>query len=80
MAGKPKILRELDELPDDALKQVEEFIIFLKKYKKRQHEVNRNGKVLAEKQLSAIKKWAGKNLGTGFAGRDHDAALYGETR
>ena len=80
MAGKPKILRELDELPEDALKEVEEFIAFLKRSKERGHGIDRNGKVLAKKQLSAIKKWAGKNLGAGFAGREHDAILYRGSR
>ena len=79
VAGRPKILRELDELPEDALKEVEEFIIFLKHRESRQ-AVDRNGKVLAKKQLSAIKKWAGKNLGAGFAGREHDAILYRGSR
>ena len=79
VAGRPKILRELNELPEDALKEVEEFITFLK-YRERRQAVDRNGKVLAKKQLSAIKKWAGKNLGAGFAGREHDAILYGEIR
>ena len=79
MAAKPKILQELEGLPEDALKEVEEFISFLKKYGNRQ-SVDRNGKMLAKKQLSAIKKWAGKNLGAGFAGREHDAILYGEIR
>ena len=79
MAAKPKILQELEGLPEDALKEVEEFISFLKKYGNRQ-SVDRNGKMLAKKQLSAIKKWAGKNLGAGFAGREHDAILYWEIR
>lgn len=38
MAAKPKILRELDGLPEDALKEVEEFIAFLKKYRQRNRE------------------------------------------
>jgi len=79
VAGRPKILRELNELPEDALKEVEEFITFLK-YRERRQAVDRNGKVLAKKQLSAIKKWAGKNLGAGFAGREHDAILYRGSR
>jgi hypothetical protein len=28
--------------------------------------------VLAKKQLSAIKKWAGSTLKEGFSGREHD--------
>lgn len=79
MAGRPKILRDLDELPENAQKEVEEFISFLK-YKERKQTVDRSGKVLAKKQLSAIKKWAGKDLGDGFAGREHDAVLYGNKR
>jgi hypothetical protein len=76
MAGKPKILRELEKLPEDALKEVEQFIACLKKYSGGKQIADRNGKVLAKKQLSAIKQWAGKNLGSGFAGKDHDAVLY----
>ncbi len=34
-------------------------------------------KALAQKQLAAIKQWAGTNLGSGFTGRDHDTILYG---
>jgi hypothetical protein len=33
---------------------------------------------LAKKQITAIKKWAGRNLEAGFAGRDHDKILYGD--
>jgi len=76
MAGRPKILRELEGLPEDAVKEVEQFIACLKKYRGAKQIAARNGKVLAKKQLAAIKRWAGKNLGAGFAGREHDAVLY----
>ncbi|MFQ5852968.1 MAG: hypothetical protein ACE5JU_20600 [Candidatus Binatia bacterium] len=76
MAGKPKILRDLEGLPGDALKEVQQFIACLKKYRGGKQIAGRNGKVLAKKQLSAIKQWAGRNLGAGFAGREHDAVLY----
>ncbi|MFQ5683869.1 MAG: hypothetical protein ACE5HC_11430 [Candidatus Binatia bacterium] len=76
MAGKPKMLRDLEGLPDEALKEVEQFIAELKKCRGAKQIAGRNGKALAHKQLSAIKRWAGKNLGTGFAGREHDAVLY----
>ena len=80
MAGKPEILRELEGLPEDALKDVKEFIYSLKKYKGKRRAVNRNGTVLAKKQFAAIKRWAGKDLGVGFSGREHDAILYGDSK
>jgi hypothetical protein len=33
MAGKPKILRDLEELPEDARQKVEELIAHLKKHR-----------------------------------------------
>ena len=77
MAAKPMILRELEKLPPDALKEVEKFISQLKRPKKKQTP-GQNGKVLAKKQTAAIKKWAGRNLGAGFTARDHDRILYGD--
>ena len=59
----------------DALKDVAKFITSLKRRQGRKLAADRNGQMLAKRQLSAIKKWAGTNLGAGFAGRDHDAAV-----
>jgi len=67
-------------LPAEVLEEVEEFITSLKKRKGKRETPSRNGKVLAKKQLSAIRKWAGTNLRAGFAGREHDAILYRENR
>ena len=78
MAAKPMILRELNNLPDEALREVAKFISHLKKCQEKTHAAKRNGKALASKQATAIKKWAGRNLGKGYAGRDHDAILYGD--
>jgi len=78
MAGKAEILRALEALPKDALAEVEQFISSLKKYRGKRHVADRNGKALARKQFTAIKKWAGTNLKAGFSGRDHDSILYGE--
>jgi len=36
--------------------------------------------LLAQKQLSAIKKWAGRTLKEGVSGREHDAVLYRKYR
>jgi len=76
MAGRPEILRALEGLPRDSLKEVKKFIDSLKKLNGKRHATDRNVEVLAKKQLSAIKKWAGKTLKQGFSGRDHDAVLY----
>ncbi|MGZ8444611.1 MAG: hypothetical protein ACXWX7_21090 [Candidatus Binatia bacterium] len=78
MAAKPKLLRELNNLPEDALKEVASFISHLKKCRDRKRSPKHNGKVLAGRQAVAIKKWAGRNLGSGYSGRDHDAILYGD--
>lgn len=78
MAAKPMILRELEKLPANDLKEVEKFVGQLKKSQGKRQTLARNGKVLARKQIAAIKKWAGRNLGRGFTGRDHDRILYGD--
>ncbi|OGQ78941.1 MAG: hypothetical protein A3G40_07115 [Deltaproteobacteria bacterium RIFCSPLOWO2_12_FULL_57_22] len=78
MARKPEeILRAIEGLPQDSLKEVKEFIDSLKKYKSKRPAAGRNGELLAKRQLCAIKKWAGRSLQAGFSGREHDAVLYG---
>jgi hypothetical protein len=79
MAIEKDVLRALKGLPKEALVEVKDFIGRLKKTKnhRRSPEV---AKALAERQHAAIKKWAGTDLGAGFAGRDHDAVLYGGSR
>jgi hypothetical protein len=76
MAGKSEILRALEGLPQDSLKEVKEFIDALRKQNGKRHETGRNRELLARKQISAIKKWAGRTLKAGFSGREHDAILY----
>ncbi len=76
MAGKPEILHALEGLPRDSLKEVKKFIDALKKQNGKRYATDRNGELLARKQLSAIKKWAGRTLKEGFSGREHDAVLY----
>ena len=76
MAGKPEILRALDGLPQDSLKEVKEFIDSLKKNNGKRRATGRNGELVAKKQISAIKKWAGSTLKEGFSGREHDTVLY----
>ena len=49
MAGKQEILRELEGMPEDALKDVEDFIYSLKKHRGKRRAVDRNG----------AKKWDG---------------------
>jgi hypothetical protein len=78
MAAKQMILRELEKLPIDALKEVERFVDQLKRSQRKRQTSARNGRMLAKKQRAAIKKWAGRNLGAGFTGRDHDEILYGD--
>ena len=78
MAAKPMILQELEKLPPNDLKEVERFVEQLKKSQGKRRTLPRNGKVLARKQIAAIRKWAGRNLGRGFTGRDHDRILYGD--
>lgn len=75
MAGKPEILRALEGLPQDSLKEVKAFIDSLKKQNGKRRATGRNGELLARKQLSAIKKWAGRTLKEGFSGLEHDAVL-----
>jgi len=76
MAGKPEIVRALEGLPQDSLKEVMKFIDSLKQSNGRRHATGRNAELLAKKQFSAIKKWAGRTLKEGFSGREHDAVLY----
>jgi hypothetical protein len=76
MPGKPEILRALDGLPQDSLKEVKKFIDSLKKSNGKRHATGRNVELVAKKQFSAIKKWAGRTLKEGFSGREHDAILY----
>ena len=76
MTMEQDILQALEGLPTAALEQVKDFITFLKETKGPHHPLPRE-KTLAKKQIAAIKKWAGTNLGPGFSGREHDAILYG---
>lgn len=76
MAGKPEILRALEGLPEDSLKEVKEFIDSLKKQNGKRYATGRGGTSLARRQMLAIKKWAGRTLKAGFPGREHDAILY----
>lgn len=76
MARKPEILRALEGLPQDSLREVKEFIYSLKKHNGKRHVTGRNVELVAKKQISAIKKWAGRTLKEGFSGREHDAFLY----
>lgn len=73
------ILKAVEGLPPAVLEQVKDFIAFLKE-KKGLQRPSRTGEPLARKQVGAIKKWAGANLGQGFSGRDHDGVLYGSER
>ena len=57
--GKSEILRALEGLPQTSLREVEEFINVLKKNKGKTQATDRNGKVLAKKQLSAIRSGQG---------------------
>ncbi len=57
--GKSKILRRLEGLPQNSLREVEEFISLLKKCNGKRQATDRSAEVLAKKQRSAIKKWAG---------------------
>jgi hypothetical protein len=79
MTTRRDILKALQELPPEALEQVKDFILFLKE-SKGQGKHPPAGEELAKRQVSAIKKWAGRNLGPGFSGREHDAILYGGGR
>jgi hypothetical protein len=77
MATERDILHALEGLPPAVLDQVKDFIAYLKERRAPRRPALEE-KALAKKQLTAIKKWAGTNLGPGFAGRDHDAILYGK--
>lgn len=78
MSGKPEILRALEGLPQESLKEVKKFIDSLKKSNGERHTHGRNIKLVAKRQISAIEKWAGRTLKEGFSGREHDAVLYGK--
>ena len=80
MAAKPMILRELEKLPPDGLKEIERIVAQFKKSRRKRKLGDQNGERLAKMQIAAINKWAGRKLGRGFAGRDHDRILYGEER
>lgn len=80
MPGKPEILRALEGLPQDSLKEVKKFIDSLKKQNGKRHMTGRSEELLAQKQLSAIKKWAGSTLKAGFSGREHDTVPYRKDR
>ena len=60
----------------NSLKEVKKFIDSLKKSNGKRHATGRNVELVAKKQISAIKKWAGRALKEGFSGREHDAVLY----
>ncbi len=76
MPGKPEMLRALEGLPQDSLKEVKKFIDSLKKSNGKKHASGRKVELVAKKQISAIKKWAGRTLKEGLPGREHDAVLY----
>ena len=77
MARKPEeILRALEELPPESLKEVKAFIDSLKERNGKSRAAGRSGSLPAKKQLSAIKKWAGTTIKVRFFGREHDAVLY----
>ncbi len=75
MTTERDILQALEGLPTAALEQVKDFILFLKETKGSQRPPLTE-KAIAKKQIAAIKKWAGTNLGSGFSSREHDAILY----
>ena len=74
-----KIVEALEGLPSAALDQVKDFILSLKETKARQRPSVIGG-ALAQRQVAAIKRWAGKDLGPGFSGKEHDAILYDRDR
>jgi hypothetical protein len=76
MTTEREILQALEGLPTSALEQIKDFISFLKETKGPRRPLLTE-KAIAKKQIAAIKKWAGTNLGPGFSGREHDAILYG---
>ena len=79
MTTQRDILQALQGLPPEALEQVKDFILFLKE-SKGQGRHPPAGEELAKRQEAAIKKWAGRDLGPGFSGREHDTILYGGSR
>jgi hypothetical protein len=79
MTTRRDILQALQELPPEALAQVKDFILFLKETKG-QGRHPPAVEELAKKQVAAIRKWAGRDLGPGFSGREHDTILYGGSR
>ena len=78
MAKKQDVVELLQGLPPDALEEVKNFADFLKR--KRAQQTSQSAKTLAKRQADAIRRWAGKDLGPGFSGKDHDAVLYGRER
>jgi hypothetical protein len=78
--GKSEILRGLEGLPQNSLREVEEFINVLKKCKGKRQATDRSAEVLAKKQRSAIEKWAGSRIKGGFSGREHAAVLHVSNR
>jgi len=78
MASRENLLRQLNQLSDEAIDEVGRFVSHLKKCQVKSRSSKKNDKTLAGKQSAAIKKWAGRNLGPGYAGRDHDRILYGD--
>ena len=79
MTTRRDILQALQGLPPAALEQVKDFILFLKAGKaQRRHPPA--GEELSKRQVAAIKRWAGKDLGPGFSGKGHDAILYESDR
>ncbi len=79
MATERDILRTLEGLTPALLERVEDFILSLKE-SRAPKKPGLTGKTLARRQLDAIKKWGGRNLGPGFSGREHDQILYGRSR
>ena len=76
MPEKQEILRALETLPEESLKDVKDFINSLKKHNGKRSASGHDEKLVAKKQVSAIKKWTGATLEAGFSGREHDAILY----
>jgi hypothetical protein len=77
MTAKPKILREFENLPADAQKEVPGLLSHMNKFFSKWKAPVRSSKTIAKAQAASIKKWAGKITGDGFTGRDHDKILYG---
>lgn len=78
MTTEREIRQALEGLPPAVLEQVKDFIAFLKE--KGLQRPSSTRKELAKKQMVAIKKWAGTNLGSGFVGREHDVILSREIK